>query len=77
MGWLYYNWLRNSLDLYQKMQLGAEIFPFLDGNVDVIISMISNVTTLFIYKLFLIYFDHFYFTNIISILDILATRILK
>lgn len=34
MGWFYYNWLRNSLDLYQKIQLGAEIFPFLDGSVN-------------------------------------------
>lgn len=47
MGWLYYNWLRNSLDLYQKIQFGAEIFPFLDGSANVNVS-ISNVTTLFI-----------------------------
>lgn len=39
--------------------------------------MISNVTALFIYKLFLIYFDYFYFTSIISISEILATRVLK
>lgn len=48
MGWLYYNWLRNNLDLYQKRQFGAEIFPFLDGSANVSISMISNVTTFYI-----------------------------
>lgn len=48
MGWLYYNWLRNSLALYQTRQFGAEIFPFLDGSVNDNISMINNVTSLFI-----------------------------